>query len=289
MDKRILKELIRRPYVMEELNETIESEVRIGTRQTAQKAKQTEDTTVRVAKVIQTALENFNTHVQELILTVMLEINGEVEKLKKRVDDLEEKVNKLTSAEDPGPAVVTKDKNGLQETIRKQQQQIKRLENNWIKAEEEKRSKNIIIYQLPFNESLEFPGTENAMDTAKKFLREKLKLDGTNYNIERAFRLRQIKQGQAIPPLLIQFSNTAHKFVVLRNCYQLKGTRISVQEDIPPQWRAARKELLKKYREFKNQKKKVFFRADKLIVNGKEYHEEEEEAEIYEECPTTQD
>ncbi len=84
------------------------------------------------------------------------------------------------------------------------------------------------------------PGStaEDCDATDVEFIRSRLKVD---VRIIEAYRLGTPHKDGTPSPLRIRFGNMEDKLKVQRNCYQLKGTKISVQEDAPLEVRTARR------------------------------------------------
>ena len=118
------------------------------------------------------------------------------------------------------------------------------------------RRENLMILGLPKTQ-------QNTNEEVNVFLNDL----GINVKIEQACRLGN----GANAPIKIQIKKEEERASVLKNCFKLKGRKISVTPDLCPRTREKRKILmLKRLEEIKNNNgSKCFLRGDKLFINDK--------------------
>ena len=147
----------------------------------------------------------------------------------------------------------------LKEQLETQNHVLKELKVQLQRGEDEKRKNNIIIHGITKRSE----GTENCLQTASEFLNGKLQV---NIHVTEARRL-----GRSVnAPLLICLENSKDKLTVFKNCSKLRGSRISVQEDLSHETRSARREQLEKFMK-RIPGNNVQFRGPTLFLNGRPY------------------
>ncbi len=125
----------------------------------------------------------------------------------------------------------------------------------------ELRANNVVIHGIRQDTGKE---THNQ---ALDFLKHKLNL--------RIQPLESKRLGKSTPehtaPLLLKFQSRLEKLQLLKRCYLLKGTHISVQDDLCEEDRAERKRKLPNFKELKALNRNVHFRGPDLFVDNKLY------------------
>jgi hypothetical protein len=125
----------------------------------------------------------------------------------------------------------------------------------------ELRANNVVIHGIRQDTGKE---THNQ---ALEFLKHKLNL--------RIQPLESKRLGKSTPehtaPLLLKFQSRLEKLQLLKRCYLLKGTHISVQDDLCEEDRAERKRKLPNFKELKALNRNVHFRGPDLFVDNKLY------------------
>lgn len=126
---------------------------------------------------------------------------------------------------------------------------------------------NLVLINVPEVRGLD--GKEDTKQVFLDFLEQKLEMDGNNIEIQRVHRVFSKKP--APRPIKIRLLRYTDKEKILRNANKLRGHQEVIFSDYPPKIRAARKLLLPKMKEAREQGKKVTFsrtEPDKLIIDG---------------------
>jgi hypothetical protein len=122
----------------------------------------------------------------------------------------------------------------------------------------------------------------------RKFFHDKLKVDPP---IQKVKRLGDSNRGDKPVPILVTMNSSTWKSKVFKNCYRLSGARISITEDLSPDEREKRRQLMPMYRKAKTEGKKTYFKRADLYIDGQIYKQrqqgENEDAECDE--PNQQD
>lgn len=72
-------------------------------------------------------------------------------------------------------------------------------------------------------------------------------------------------------PYLVKLNSPRQKMQVFQNCHKLRGSKISITDDMTPEQRQNRGHQMPTLIRLKAEGKKVYFKYDKLYVNGKLY------------------
>lgn len=88
--------------------------------------------------------------------------------------------------------------------------------------------------------------------------------------IQSVERLGRFKNG-VTRPVLVKFRRFEDRELVRSKCSNLKGSPIGVSPHLPKDIADTRKGLYKVLKEAKAQKKKAYFKYDKLYIDGEEY------------------
>ena len=117
----------------------------------------------------------------------------------------------------------------------------------------------------------------NHRKKVREILSTKLKIETTEYTIERAHRVGKKNATGKPRSLVAKFNNFKVKENILRNKKGLKGSNIFVREDFSQKVLARRRDLLPKMHEERRKGNIAFLRYDKLVVypdrrfQGQEY------------------
>jgi hypothetical protein len=122
----------------------------------------------------------------------------------------------------------------------------------------ELRANNVVIHGIPHD-------TEQQTHTqALDFLKRNLNL---TLQILESKRLGK-STTEHPAPLLLKFPSRLEKLQIFKRCHLLKGTQISVQDDLCDDDRAERKRKVPTFKELKSQNKNVQFRGPDLYVDN---------------------
>lgn len=127
--------------------------------------------------------------------------------------------------------------------------------------ENQSRRNNIVIHGIPETPSESWADTE---EKTQDLLRSKFGFTEEPL-IERAHRIGAKKASQQ-RPVVVKFNSFKDREIVLRNAKNLKGTTISVKDDVSDRVLASRRKQMEKLKEAKNNGKIAYFSLDKLII-----------------------
>jgi len=208
------------------------------------------------------------------LIDKVAEQEGRIDDLRDWVTTIEERMDKIEKA---GPVENSEADNklvlALKKTVECQRREITELQHrtpstNWIadirrayqRNEDERRSRNVLIYGLT-------RGRLGAIREAQNFLQGKL---GITPPIARAMWIG------ATGPLLVSLYSTQDKEITLKNCWKLKGTPLSVREDLSQDTRQERRRQLETFKKLREEGRRPQFRGPKLYVDGKLYMENQQ-------------
>ena len=146
--------------------------------------------------------------------------------------------------------------------IDKVQQNLTELENCVDYLENQSRRNNVIF------EGIEESDKESWHDSERKVMdviKETMELE--DLTIERAHRVGRARSRAR--PVVVKFLSYKDRELVMRNGRKLKGTSITVRDDVSNKVLSKRKELMPRLREARENGKVAFFSYDKLIVKDR--------------------
>lgn len=136
------------------------------------------------------------------------------------------------------------------------------LKQKIASQEERLRRKNILIFGLP-------DATEKSLEeVVLEFLNGRLKVKITPGDLDNFYR---IGVSNRVRPVLIKFVREISAQQVLKNAKKLKGSGISIAQDLPQERRVERKILYDFLKVAKEKKFTAKIEKNKLIVNKDEY------------------
>lgn len=182
------------------------------------------------------------------------DLKNQVVSLETRVNSIEKQNLKSNSSQMKS---LQEENKYLKKTNEIQKMRQERLESSLEELENKSRRENLVILGLN-------KGHQNVAEDVKAFFNDLL---GMNVMIEQAFRLGN---GDSAP-IKVQIKKEEERTRVLRNCYKLKGKKISVLPDLCLRTREKRKLLqIRRLEEKKNNNdSKCLLRGDKLFINDK--------------------
>lgn len=198
-----------------------------------QSSKVTIDDIYNLLKQVNSNLENKISSVEQEVKTIKTVVGQEINDLKNRVQILEQ------------------EKLSLKEKI--------------THIERKSKHNNIIIYGIPED-------NENPIDLTEiilEFVNGLLKVELHKIELNNLFRIG--KKQQTTRPILVSFISYLKKQEILRNCKHLKGTNISISEDLIEEDRQNRKILIEYLKEAKQQKKRTTIKGNRLKIEETEY------------------
>jgi len=168
----------------------------------------------------------------------------------------------------------------LSKIVESQRKEIRRLQDNtpepslfrqireqFQRAEDGRRMCNVIVHGLDRKDNEK---KQEVVQIANDFISNQL---GVQVTVTEAFRLGK----HAKSPLLIKLSSVKEKIIIFKNCNKLKGSRISVQEDVSEDTRHERRRQLDRFKELRSNGHKVYFRGPVLCMDGKPVPEEDQD------------
>ena len=227
-----------------------------------------DELTVKIDKVLATCkqLEAIQQSISELKKDIS-DVKTSLEFNSNEIKDLKSKVVKNTNAIEDNCADLDVFEDDLELWKRRT-----------IKLEAYTRRENIKIYNIPEGAS------EETEDVVRSVFLNKLKIPKEGIEairFERVHRLpRKASKHNAQPrprPIIAKFSHYQDKEFVWSFVKNLKGTNIGISDDFPKEIDDIHKDLYQVFRKFKDAKKKVHFKFDKLIVDGQIYRGPETE------------
>jgi len=155
-----------------------------------------------------------------IVAEITKELNKKVTSLEDREKVLEEDHTSITSAFED----LQEQNNGLKTEIMLLKSDMEVVNDNNMKNEQYARKNNIKIYGIKDNCG------EDCEDIVRKMVKEYLKIEIKQGQIAIAHRILG-KQGRH-RPIIVRFEQHDVKYAVLKQRRQLKGTGVSIQEDL---------------------------------------------------------
>lgn len=156
---------------------------------------------------------------------------------------------------------------------------IDKLNHNAIQYERRLRKNNIVIFGLTTSDNL----LEDTLKTLNNLLGCKLcTSDVNNITILR-------KNNTGAGPILLEFISFLKKVEVFKNVSKLKGTSVSISNDLCPEDRDNHRVLVKYLKEAKFKNLPAQIKGNKLVIDGKIYTVDELRTEESEEVSEKSD
>ena len=197
-------------------------------------------------------------------------IEDENKDLKKAAENAKEELQELK----PSVANLCTQQAQDSEEVRKLRKEMEQIKCRNIKLEAYTRRENIKIFNLNETEGETPRETEylvrNMMEEKLGIIRE----DMNEIRFERVHRLttRHNRQTPTKPrPIIAKFSFYQDKEYVMSKVKNLKGTGIGTSHDYPKEIDVIHEKLYPVLKKAKQEKQSVFFKVDKLIINGQLY------------------
>lgn len=224
---------------------------------------------------------------ENLTVGILKQLLGEQQdERRKEITEIKEQINSSTksimSNTNEQFAAIRGSISGLQETanahekrmdnqqsiISNQERQIEANTGKIKNLEIALRKRNLIFHGIPETEENE----ENLKEILLKIIKERMTVNINPCDFEFLYRIgRKEGNGGKIRPVLVGFISYPKKQSVLH--IKSKMSPYGVSEDYPKEVTEARKKLVPYMQKFKEEGKKVMFKVDKLIVDGKVWEE----------------
>lgn len=157
--------------------------------------------------------------------------------------------------------------------IRKENSELKgkniELTTQVKSLERKDRENNLVFYNVKYSNEKELH------DIIIHFLREKLNITLPLNEIVRVYRLGKFNNREISPPVLLKLTTYLRKREILINTGKLKGTGVSISEDLSEEERNRRKLIYSCYKAAKLRNCSAKLYKDKVIVDGKTFKYED--------------
>lgn len=151
---------------------------------------------------------------------------------------------------------------GIQSTLPEMKNQLTVHSEQINSFERDKRRRNLIFFGLRDDSKEERSDVEKKIcEMIEKLLESKFTLQELDF----CKRLGKF-QSDKNRPIIAGFTTERKKYEILRNCHKLKGSVISIREDLPENVRQKRKELIVEMKKQKAQGKEAFIAYDRLVI-----------------------
>ena len=184
-----------------------------------------------------------------LINTRTDETLSAVNEVKQEIGSTNNKIDNLTS-----------DLQGAQDQISTLKSDNKELLARVDRLENETRKNNAVFFGLP-----EESEGENIIDTVKSFANKMLSIVLHDNDVATSYRLGKNKGKR---PILVSFNTQKIKLDIMKAAPKLKGSKMSISDDLTPKARAAKKLLLKCAHEARSMNLATKIKGRTLEVNG---------------------
>lgn len=171
----------------------------------------------------------------------------------------------LKSAIEAGEARVVLETELLKNKIKHLEKENQNLRNKVEQFDRNNRKNNILIFGLE-RQSKEVP-----VESIKSELKNLLDIDLKENDISNVYYLGN----QERSPIKLELVSFLKKSAILKNCGKLKGTKISIINDLTEFQREEYKSLRQHMHRLKNPSNQCFIKANKLYINNKPYSIEE--------------
>lgn len=113
----------------------------------------------------------------------------------------------------------------LEQKVNTQEDKINKMEQKIDSLQQNDKLRNICVYGMEEQEN------ENLMENVIKLFSEKINVTEIKPEyIEKCYRVGNNKE--KIRPVIIRFERKYHRNLIFKNCKNLKGTRITIAEDL---------------------------------------------------------
>ena len=140
-------------------------------------------------------------------------------------------------------------------------QEMSALRESMVSDKARSMRNNLLFHGVP--ESKE----ENCEQTVRTFIKNKLNIEDSDYEIERAHRMGPYKRDKK-RPIVARFLRYKDKESVKKVSYRLKGSTLGVSDQFPREVTERRAKLRPIEKEEKNRGQPAFFAMDKLYTTG---------------------
>ncbi|CAC5406389.1 unnamed protein product [Mytilus coruscus] len=209
-----------------------------------------------------------------------------VENINKRVDEVEKSLNFINTEFECNKKDVREVKNSLSEirsenieatkTIARLRNDLEDLNERQLDLQIRSMRENLIFTGIPMYDKIE--QSEDTEKIIQNFMTAELKM-ATLPEFHRAHRFGQ-EYTEKNPdgsvkfitkPIVCRFLNFKQRELVRKAASELKGTKYGINEQFPKEINDRRKALWPHFQEARRQRKKAFFKRDRLFIEGNEF------------------
>lgn len=211
-------------------------------------------------------LEAMLTRLAEEVATIKMHVQ-EVHEMRKDITTISEDI---ASVKDSVHRAIAESGVALDQSRRALEQSqantevVTRLQNRVTQLELYSRKLNLIFNGVPQ------PEGSTSLQCVNDILQTKLQLQPSTVNIVECHPVG-ISKPDRPRSIYCRFASSADKSLVLRSVGKLKGTRIVIKEDFPPEIVERRKILLPIFKSAREKKLRVKLSADNLFINNTLY------------------
>lgn len=153
----------------------------------------------------------------------------------------------------------------------------KKIESCDKEMEREKRKRNVIIFGIEVDEEENYLSLE---EKVRNLIREKMNITILSTEVDSIRRFGNVQNNKR--PIIMSLTTWKRKMELISNGRHLKGTGIIIKEDFPKEVQQIRKALYDEMMEHRRNGRKAFIKYDKLIVDGIEMNEKQQDEEVVE-------
>lgn len=219
----------------------------------------------------------------DLLKASNLENNGVLKKefqdgMKKELTTFKEEIKiEIKDMVSQTLSITNKEIDCLKEKIAQKDDEIAALKERTMSLEFSTRKKNVILFKVAENEG----NGANLIKGVSKLIREVADPSFTDSEIDDAYRLGKQTATGAPRPIMILLNKSYKRNYLLSQRKKFTANNVGIAEDLPKEVYQSRKHLYQLADKLRKDGKRVQFRMDKLVVDGKELSPEdiaEEEA-----------
>jgi regulator of replication initiation timing len=199
-----------------------------------------------------------------LLLSADVELNPgplddkDIQYLDKHFTETKTSINALNTKVDDLAENITSKVTELTQANEQLSNKVAELETRLDMQEKKQRKRNIVLFGAPADAQV--------YEYLEGLFKEKLQINSPLFDsVENAFR---IGRAEGKPPILIQFVSERRKMEVMRQAHLLKGTRITLSDDLTPNERIQRRVIVAAQREAKKLGIQAKVRQQGLLVNN---------------------
>lgn len=188
-----------------------------------------------------------NEEIYEMLMVIKNEIKGELLEIKNRLTSIDSEVER-----------VKKENRDLKDSNRILSSELERLKRT-------NRENNIIFYNIQVEDN------KPLHETVIQFLYRWLGIQLEPCEINNVYTLGKKKVGKKFPPILLRLTSHLKKRIILSKLKNLKGSGVSVSDDLSVEERERRKVIYSYYKTAKSKDYSAKLFANRVVVNGKSY------------------